>query len=49
MLSDRELDQAEEAIDEAREAAHAERDSRPFGGPGVEPVNDEDDEGFSPT
>jgi hypothetical protein len=49
MPNDRELDQAAAAIDEAREAARAERASRPFDGTDVEPVNEEDESGFSPT
>lgn len=43
MPSDRELDAVAEAIDEARAAARAERDSRPFDGTiEHEPRPDED-------
>jgi hypothetical protein len=38
MSSDRELDAVAEAIDDARDAARAERDSRPFDGSGTQGV-----------
>lgn len=38
-MSDREIDQAAEAIDEAKEAAREERESRPFDGGEVDQVD----------
>jgi hypothetical protein len=45
MPSDRELDAIADAIDEARAAARAERDSRPFDGNSSQDVSGQDDDG----
>jgi hypothetical protein len=45
MPSDRELDHVADAIDEARDAVRAERDSRPFDGSGAEPDQGRNEDG----